>query len=320
MKALLTFGEALIELLQDPSGLDLYHRNAGGAPANVAVGFARLRGQSFFIGMLGADDFGKFLLAQLQHYDVDTRYVRRTAAATTTLAVVALDAGGDRSFSFYRPPSADLLFTADDLDPAAFIPKPYFHFCSNSLTHEPARSATWRALELAEENGCLTSFDVNWRPALWPQDGGDGGAARMIREVMPRAHLLKFSAGEWAWLCGDAPQEALEAHCFAGATELIVITDGGQAVRTVTRKGSAYHRVPPLAVVDTTAAGDAFVAALLRQLACHDIEPDQLRKRLESPTWLAVQIAFAVRCASLACTRYGAFSALPTLAQYHKTE
>jgi fructokinase len=316
MKSLLSFGEALIDLLQDPSGLDLYHRNAGGAPANVAVGFARLRGRAAFMGMLGADDFGNFLLAQLQHYDVETRYVRRTSAATTALAVVSLDAGGDRSFSFYRPPSADLLMTPADIDVEAFADRPYFHFCSNSLTHEPSRSATCRALELAHANGCLVSFDVNWRPALW--SSGDD-ARPVVRAMLLQAHVLKFSAEEWSWLCDGAPEESLIDYCFSGVCELLVITDGGAKVRSLTRHGAqARHAVAPCTVVDTTAAGDAFIAALLRQFATHDLEVAGLRERLAKPSWLAVQMSFATRCASLACTKYGAFSSLPTLAQYQQ--
>lgn len=313
MKGLLAFGEALIDLLQDPSDPNLYHRNAGGAPANVAVGFARLGGHAAFMGMLGADDFGAFLLAQLQQYGVATGYARRTAAAPTALAVVSLDQGGDRAFSFYRPPSADLQMAPADVDGAAFATQPYFHFCSNSLTHEPSRSATRHALALAQQHGCMVSFDINRRPALWA-DGDD--ARPLVRQLLRQAHILKFSAEEWDWLCQDGSADALAAHCFAGECELIVITNGGAAVRTITRAGlKAGHPVEACKVVDTTAAGDAFIAALLLQFALADLDAAMLRERLGSAGWLAPQIAFASRCGSLACTRFGAFVALPALAQ-----
>jgi fructokinase len=316
MKGLLAFGEALIDLLQDPSQPNLYHRNAGGAPANVAVGFARLGGRAAFMGMLGADDFGSFLLAQLQHYGVATGYVRRTAAAATALAVVSLDAG-ERSFSFYRPPSADLRLAPGDIDAGAFTTQPYFHFCSNSLTHEPSRSATTHALALARQHGCLVSFDINHRPALWSP--GDDARA-LVRRLLQQAHILKFSAEEWDWLCEGASGHALAAQCFGGVCELIVITDGGAAVRTMTRGAmQARHPVEPCEVVDTTAAGDAFIAALLLQFAVADLDAGMLRERLASADWLAPQIGFASRCGSLACTRFGAFSALPALEQAEHT-
>lgn len=311
MKPLLAFGEALIDLLQDPANPGLYHRNAGGAPANVAVGFARLAGSASFMGMLGKDGFGDFLLAQLQQYGVDTRHVPRTSAATTALAVVSLASDGDRSFSFYRPPSADLLMGPGAVDPAAFADRPYFHFCSNSLTHEQSRGATLRALDLAHANGCLVSFDINWRPSLWAA----GEDARVIvRSLLPRAHVLKFSAEEWDWLCDGTTPKHLAASCFAGACELVIITDGGAPARTITRRGAAAsHPVAPCQVVDSTAAGDAFIAALLRQFALQDVEATVLGEYIADPDWLAQQMAFATRCGSLACTRYGAFSSLPTL-------
>lgn len=313
MKALLTFGEALIDLLQDPSNPDRYHRNAGGAPANAAVGFARLGGRAAFMGMLGTDGFGSFLLAQLQHYAVDTAYIRRTAAAPTALAVVSLDQDGDRSFSFYRPPSADLRMSPADIDGAAFAARPYFHVCSNSLTHEPSRSATLHALALAHQHGCMVSFDINHRPALWA--AGDDARA-LVRRLLPQAHILKFSAEEWDWLCQGRTGEALATHCLAGVCELIVITDGAGAVRTITRGApQAMHPVAPCPVLDTTAAGDAFIAALLHQFASAGLDPAMLRKQLADASWLAAQINFSTRCGSLACTRFGAFAALPSLSQ-----
>ena len=311
MKTLLSFGEALIDLLQDPANPSLYHRNAGGAPANVAVGFAQLGGAAALMGMLGRDAFGDFLHAQLEHFMVDTRHLRRTASANTALAVVSLDPDGERSFGFYRPPSADLLFAPADIDPAAFAGRPYFHFCSNSLTHEPLCSATLAALAHAEANECLVSFDVNWRPALW-SEGADARAAVMA--LLPRAHVLKFSAQEWEWLGGGAGGE-LARHCFAGVAELLLVTDGGAPIRSIGRQHCASHAPPACRVIDSTAAGDAFVAALLWQLARDEVEAGALRARLQDAAWLAQLVGFAARCGALACTRYGAFDALPTHAR-----
>ncbi len=164
---------------------------------------------------------------------------------------------------------------------------------------------------MAHASGCLVSFDVNWRPSLW--SAGDDARA-VVRGLLARAHVLKFSAEEWEWLCDGTTPKHLAASCFAGVCELIIITDGGAPARTITRQGTAAsHPVAPCKVVDATAAGDAFIAGLLRQLAVHDIEAAALGDRLADPAWLAQQMAFATRCGSLACTRYGAFSSLPTL-------
>src|SRR6187551_798775 len=138
MRPILCFGEALIDFLARPGDTPdaprAFLQFAGGAPANVAVAVARLGGDARFVGMLGADMFGDMLAAQLRDAGVDIRHVRRTSAAKTALAFVSLDADGERSFSFYRPPAADLLFAEDDFAPRAFDEAVVFHVCSNSLT------------------------------------------------------------------------------------------------------------------------------------------------------------------------------------------
>lgn len=309
MKPVLAFGEALIDLLQDPAQPGVYLRHAGGAPANVAVGVARLGGHAALMGMLGRDAFGDFLADELRRYGVDGSRLHRTGEAPTALAVVSLDARGERSFGFYRPPAADLLMTPDLVDPAAFRDAPCLHLCSNSLTHEPARGATLRALALAHEHGCLVSLDVNWRPALWPP-GADARA--LLLPLLREAHVLKFSAEEWDWLNRDG---ALARHCFGGKAELLVVTDGPNPVRTLTRHGAGTHATPACRVVDSTAAGDAFVAGLLFRLCGEDVGVDALAARVADPAWLAARIAFAARCGARACQSYGAFAALPGLAQ-----
>jgi fructokinase len=320
-KHLLAFGEALIDLLQDPADAALYHRNAGGAPANVAVGFARLGGAARFMGMLSTDAFGRFLWETLAANGVDLRYARSTGAANTALAVVSLAADGERSFGFYRPPAADLLFGAGHIDGAALADAPWLHLCSNSLTAEPVRGATFALLEHAAAANCPISFDVNWRPSLWQAGGERAGSRALVHSLLPRAHLLKLSAQEWRWLAGgdagadnQSADEALCAHCFEGDTEMIVVTDGADPVRTRVRGGGwTAHRVAPIAVVDSTAAGDAFVAALLARLAATGAGPGELPAMLGDAAQLAAHIGFAARCGAFACSRYGAFDALPAM-------
>ncbi|MFC0134608.1 carbohydrate kinase [Massilia eurypsychrophila] len=320
-KALLAFGEVLIDLLQDPADGALYHRNAGGAPANVAVGFARLGGAASFMGMLSTDAFGRFLHDAMTGNGVDMRYARTTHDANTALAVVSLAADGERSFGFYRPPAADLLFTTADIDGAALADAPWLHLCSNSLTDEPVRGATLALLDHAATATCPISFDVNWRPSLWQAGSERAGSRARVHALLPRAHLLKLSAEEWRWLAGgdadasaESDDEALCAHCFAGVTAIIVVTDGAQPVRTRLRGGGwTAHPLQPVAVVDSTAAGDAFVAGLLTRLAATGAGPDDLPATLGDATLLAAHIMFAARCGAFACGLYGAFDALPML-------
>ena len=155
MNTIVCFGEALIDFLAapqpDPAQARMFRQFAGGAPANAAVAVARLGGACEFVGMLGEDMFGDFLLHSLREAGAGTRYVRRTDRARTALAFVSLDANGERSFSFYRPPAADLLFAESDFDPACFAEAGVFHVCSNSLTEQAIATATLAGMRHAME-------------------------------------------------------------------------------------------------------------------------------------------------------------------------
>src|ERR1700761_5233673 len=171
---ILCFGEALIDFHSEGRDERGFPRSfvpfAGGAPANVAVAVARLGGNGAFAGMLGKDLFGDFLLDSLQQAGVDCAGVARTDEARTALAFVALAANGERSFSFYRPPSADLLFRPEHFHPDGFTNVAVFHVCSNSMTEGAIAATTVAGMRRARDEGALVSFDMNLRPALWPRD------------------------------------------------------------------------------------------------------------------------------------------------------
>ncbi|MFI5270177.1 MAG: carbohydrate kinase, partial [Chloroflexota bacterium] len=166
MAEVLCFGEALMDMLAEPGGS--YGPYAGGAPANVAVALAKLGVESAFVGMLAQDAFGDLLLESLGTAGVSTAQVARTKDANTALAFVSLDAEGERRFSFYRPPAADLLFRAEHFRPTAFKGAAAFHCCSNSLTEPAIAETTLEGVRLARAAGALVSVDVNYRPGLWP--------------------------------------------------------------------------------------------------------------------------------------------------------
>ncbi len=200
----LALGELLIDMVAEDTG-DLigatsFHKAAGGAPANVAVGIVRLGYKAGFIGCVGDDPFGRFLRQTLEHEDVDTDGLFTTKQAPTTLALVSRAASGERDFQFYRSPGADTLLDtsmiSDDLLRRAKI----LHVGSLSLTHEPARSATLHAIARAQELGLMISVDPNLRAPLW--DGDLERAHREISSLIAYANILKISEEELAFITG----------------------------------------------------------------------------------------------------------------------
>ncbi len=313
MKPLLSFGEALIDFLQigfgnaDGGRAAEFRQFPGGAPANVAVAFARLGGDARFAGQVGDDPFGRFLENSLAHYGVDTRFLAFHPTAKTALAFVSLDSEGDRSFSFYRDRTADLLFSMDQVTDDWFDDRPAFHLCSNTLTNGDIASVSRYALDQAREAGCMISFDVNLRPGLWP--GGNVDRSRCNR-VVRAADFIKFAKEEFEYLANGDEQQYVDT-LLAEKNRLIVVTDGGKPVRFFSREHRGEVVTPSVDVVDTTAAGDAFTAGVLRGL-CAASDLDRVASDV---TCINALLEFAIRCGSLTTTRAGAFPALPEFAE-----
>lgn len=311
MRSILCFGEALIDLHAD--GLDgrgfaaRFVPFAGGAPANVAVAAARLGGQARFAGMLACDRFGDFLLDSLQQAGVGTADVMRTEAANSALAFVTLDAHGERSFSFYRDGTADLHFRPADFRAETFRDIAVFHVCSNSMT-DPALAATTReGMQRAHGAGALVSFDLNLRPALWP---ADADPRPLLWPALHLADVVKLSAEEFAWLAVDGEQPALD-RLWLGRTRLVVVTDGARPLRWFHPEAEGELPCYPVAVVDSTAAGDAFVGGLLCCLAELEAAPDRLDRLVAALPRLHAMLRFAAACGALTVTRQGSFAAMP---------
>lgn len=310
-KTIVCFGEALIDFLASPpvSGeAPTFRQFAGGAPANAAVAVAKLGGRCEFVGMLGEDMFGDFLLQSLRESGAGVRYVRRTSRANTALAFVSLDAHGERSFSFYRPPSADLLFRSADFDPACLAEASIFHVCSNSLTDVQIAATTLSGMAMARSAGALVSLDLNLRPALWT-DGTPSLA--VLWQALEAADLVKLAREELEYLKqgrhgDDEIVERLLRH-----SRLVVVTDGAAAMRWRARDGGGELATIPVKSVDTTAAGDAFIGGLLSQLQEHGIDAGSFDAFLAHPAELERCLRYASACGALAVTRHGAFAALP---------
>ena len=314
-KKIVCFGEALIDMLAqppaDPQAPRAFLQFAGGAPANVAVAAARLGARSHFAGMLGEDMFGDFLLQSFTEAGVATDCIVRTGAAKTALAFVALDAHGERSFSFYRPPAADLLFRESDFSAACFDGTGAFHVCSNSLTDPDCAAATMAGMVRAAQAGAVVSLDLNLRPALWP---AEVEPAPTLWQALQLADLVKLSREELEFLAaplGDDGEAQVRARLFAGRARLLVITDGAGPLQWFTANDAGRLDSFKATVRDSTAAGDAFVGGLLvrlGELGGHGAGFDTFvgdRAAIEDA------IGYGAAVGALAVTRHGAFAAMP---------
>ena len=284
MKAdVVALGELLIDFVPTVSGVSLsdapaFKKAPGGAPANVAAGMAKLGIPCAFLGKVGEDAFGEFLKGTLDEAGVNTQGLILSKEARTALAFVTLQADGEREFMFYRHPSADMLYTPEEVNADLIRQAQIFHFGSISLIGEPSRSATLKALDIAQERGLLISYDPNLRLALWP----DAETARKgILSVWKCAHLIKVSEEELAFLTGsEGIEKGVNALWHAGL-RLMVVTQGKTGCQYFT---PGFHgSVSGFAVdsIDTTGAGDGFVAGLLKGLLRHpqaDRDEAQLRE------------------------------------------
>jgi len=235
---IICFGEALIDFLASPPTAGearIFRQFAGGAPANAAVAVAKLGGRCEFVGMLGQDMFGDFLLKSLHEAGAGVRYVRRTASAKTALAFVSLDAHGERSFGFYRPPSADLLFRNADFDTACFAEAGVFHVCSNSLTDEDIATTTLSGMALARAGGALVSLDLNLRPALWPDATP---SLPILWQALEAADLVKLAREELEYLKQGRHGDDEIVTRLLRTARLVLVTDGAAPMRWHTRERS----------------------------------------------------------------------------------
>lgn len=313
MTEITTIGEVLIDLTQtgvNGQNVPVFAANPGGAPANVAVAAARLGASAAFIGKVGRDGFGAYLTGVLTENGVDASGVRADETPTT-MAVVTVAPGGERSFRFVR--GADALLTEDEVDTALIEGSKVLHFGSVSLTAEPARSATLFAARHAREHGVLVSYDPNYREALWPDR--EEAVARMCAPL-PLADVLKLSDEELPLLTGtDDPAEGTRRLADRGVS-LVLLTLGGEGA--FWRWQGKTGLVPGVAttVADTNGAGDTFLGAVLSRLVRRGEKP------LEGLTVRELEdiLAFANRAASKTCSRSGAIPAMPTLAELEEEE
>ena len=267
MYRIVALGESLIDFTpagKNERGLPLFCQNPGGAPANVLAMAAKLGASTAMIGKVGNDGFGRFLIENMRAAGVDTRGVLFDETVPTTLAFVHLSPDGDRSFSFYRKPGADVMLKSEELPADILQNCRIFQFGGVSLTDEPCRTATLTAAKTAKAAGALVSFDPNYRPLLWKNEKA---AAEELKAAAALADIMKVSEEELVLLTGTDDVAAGSDRLRALGPQVVIVTlgPGGAYVNTgAVRLHSAAYDVQ---VADTTGSGDAFLGSLLWQVA-----------------------------------------------------
>lgn len=300
-------GELLIDFTENGNseqGNPLMEANPGGAPCNMLSMIQKLGGTTAFIGKVGKDMFGRQLREAVESVGIDTRNLMEDEEVHTTLAFVHTFPDGDRDFSFYRNPGADMMLTKEEIQEDLIRNSKVFHFGTLSSTHEGVREATRYAIDVAKEAGCLVSFDPNLRPPLWKtlED-----ARKEIEYGLSKTDILKISDNEVEFLCGTSDYDE-------GAKMLIEKYNIPFVCVTLGKDGSrAYYKgmhveVPGFVqknTIETTGAGDTFCGCMLHYIIQHgleDLTEEDLRELL----------TFANAAASVITTRKGALAVMPS--------
>ncbi len=317
--SIVTLGELLIDMFPAEDGVQLasvsaFRPTPGGAPANVAVAVKRLGVPSAFIGKVGDDAFGHHLASVLKNEGVTTQGLAFDKTARTTMAFIAKPDVHQAEFMFYRNPGADTLLSPDDIYADLIRSSRILHIGSLSLTHEPARSATHYAIDIARENNLLVSFDVNFRPPLWESEAA---ALEAIHRVIPKANLLKVNEDELRLLIGKSVTAFDEATLAPLASELLAAGPSAVIV-TLGAAGSFFHTrdthgvIPsfPVNTVDAVGSGDSFIAGVLTKIHQVGAWPTTLEADV-----MRTALRYGNAAGALAATKLGVIPALPTTAE-----
>ena len=301
----IALGELLIDFTmngQSEQGNNMFEACPGGAPCNVLALLNKMGKKTAFIGKVGKDQFGTLLRETITEAGIDASNLVVDKNVNTTLAFVHTFPDGDREFSFYRNPGADMMLTADEVNPEVVKDTKIFHFGTLSMTHDGVREATKKAVETAKENGCLVSFDPNLRPPLW-------SSLDLAKEQMEygfgKCDILKISDNEIQFVSGKEDYD--EGIAYLQETyniPLILLTMGKDGSRAY-YKGMRVER-PGFSVkaIETTGAGDTFCGSSLNYLVDHDFEN-------LTEEQLGEMLTFANAAAALVTTKKGAIKAMP---------
>ena len=301
----IALGELLIDFTmngQSEQGNNMFEAFPGGAPCNVLALLNKMGKKTAFIGKVGKDQFGALLRDTITEAGIDASNLMVDENVNTTLAFVHTFPDGDREFSFYRNPGADMMLTADEVNPEVVKDTKVFHFGTLSMTHEGVREATKKAVETAKANGCLVSFDPNLRPPLW-------SSLDLAKEQMEygfgKCDILKISDNEIQFVSGKEDYD--EGIAYLQETyniPLILLTMGKDGSRAYYKDMRVERPGFSVKAIETTGAGDTFCGSSLNYLVDHDFEN-------LTEEQLGEMLTFANAAAALVTTKKGAIKAMP---------
>ena len=309
MYDIIALGELLIDFAAvstDGEGYPTMAAHPGGAPANYLAAVNKFGGRTALIGKVGNDSFGHLLLGTLEDSGIDTAGMKQSDEFFTTLAFVSFDEHGDRSFAFSRKPGADTQLRFEEIDLNMIDNTRVFHFGTLSLTHEPAKTATVKAVAYAKSKGKLISFDPNLRPPLW--DSLEDAKAQM-EWGLKQADVVKISDEEVEFLWQLSPAEGAGKLIKDYGVKLAFVTCGADGC--VFKNACAEGHVPALQglnVIDTCGAGDIFGGSAMWKVLCSGKASETLNAEE-----LRDIVSFATAAAGLSTERSGGISSIPAL-------
>ncbi len=306
MTDVVALGELLIDFAAkstDAAGYPTMAANPGGAPGNFLAALNAYGKKTAFLGKVGQDAFGRLLLSTLEQAGIETKGIVTDSSVFTTLAFVTFDEHGDRSFSFARKPGADTQLRWEEMDTRLIDDAKVFHFGTLSLTDEPARTATQKAVAYAKSKGKLISCDPNLRLPLWPSEDA---AKEQILWSLRQADVVKISDNEVEFLWGCTPEAGAEKLLEEFGVSLAMVTLGPDGCLLKTKSAAYRARCPKVHPIDTTGAGDIFGGSAMARLL-------ELAKPIDAlkPEDLAYIGTFAATAASLSTEHSGGIPSIP---------
>lgn len=306
MTDVVALGELLIDFAAkstDAAGYPTMAANPGGAPGNFLAALNAYGKKTAFLGKVGQDAFGRLLLSTLEQAGIETKGIVTDSSVFTTLAFVTFDEHGDRSFSFARKPGADTQLRWEEIDTRLIDDARVFHFGTLSLTDEPARTATQKAVAYAKSKGKLVSCDPNLRLPLWPSEDA---AKEQILWSLRQADVVKISDNEVEFLWGCTPEAGAEKLLEEFGVSLAMVTLGPDGCLLKTKSAAYRARCPKVHPIDTTGAGDIFGGSAMARLLELAKPPREL-----TADDLAYIGTFAATAASLSTEHSGGIPSIP---------
>ena len=299
-------GELLIDFATvstDADGYPTMAAHPGGAPANFLAALTKYGFGTALLGKVGTDTFGELLIGTMKKAGIETRGLIQTDDVFTTLAFVTFDESGDRKFAFSRKPGADTCISYEELDLSLIDEAKVFHFGTLSLTDEPARTATQKAVAYAKSKGKLITYDPNLRKPLWKDM--DTCKAQLLWGLS-QADVVKISDEEVDFLFGCTPEEGADKLLNEFGVSLAMVTLGPNGAYLKNKNGSTYVKCPKVSPIDTTGAGDIFGGSAVSRLLKIGVHPAELTEE----QMYAVG-SFASTAASLSTEKSGGIPSIP---------